>query len=132
MTFRSKPKGDWLLPNDILFNWPVNGSVVPSPRETKRQPNYRAKVRKVKKLTFCCEKYDPVWLRRFLKKSGSGYEAKPKRNFVDVSPSHCVPFVSMVRNRPSRRCGMKPRRSLPHPKVDKPRPPKVVHIFMKT
>ena len=127
MTSRSKPKGDWLLPSDVLFNWPVNETAAPKPIETKRQPYYKAKVRKVQKLTFLCEKYDPVWLRRFLKKSGSGYEATPKRKFNDVSPSPCAPFVSMLRHRPSRRCGMKPRRSFPfpHPKVDKPRPPKV-------
>ena len=125
MTSRSKPKGDWLLPNDVLFNWPLNGSAAPKPIETKRQPTSKAKVRKVQKLTFLCEKYDPVWLRKFLKKSGFGYEAKPKRQFNDLSLSPFAPFVSMVRHRPSRRCGMRPRRSN-HPKVDKPRPAEVV------
>ena len=127
MTFRSKPKVDWLLPNDVLFNWPLNGSAAPKPIETKRQPTSKAKVRKVQKLTFLCEKYDPVWVRRFLKKYGSGHAVNPKRKCIDVPPIPCAPFVSMVRHRPTRRCGMKPRRSFhfPHPKVDKPRPPMV-------
>ena len=131
MSCRSEPKS-WLLPNDILFNWPVSSSVVPKPEESMRPPNCKAKVRKVQKLTFLCEKYDPVWMRRFLKKSGSGYEAKPKRESRNVPSSPSVPYVSMVRPKPKRRCVMKPRRSpsCPPPKFDKPKetPPKVKFI----
>ena len=131
MFCRSEPKG-WLLPNDILFNWPVSSSAVPKPKENMRPPNCEAKVRKVQKLTFLCKQYDPVWLRRFLKKSGCGYVAKPERKLRNVPPCPSVPSVSMVRHRPKRRCVMKPRRSpsCPPPKFDKPKgtPPKVKFI----
>ena len=120
MSCRSKSKG-WLLPNDIVFNWPVS-SAVPKPREIKKPQQCKAKATKVQKRTFLCEKYDSVFLRRFLKKSGSRYEAKHERELRNVSPSPPPPFVSVVRHKPLRRCGMKPRRSLPcrPPKVDKP------------
>ena len=119
MSCRSEPKG-WLLPNDILFNWPVS-SAVPKPREIKKPQHCKAKAKNVQKLTFLCEKYDRVWLRGFLKKSGSRYEAKHERESRNVSPSPRPPLVSVVRHKPLRRCGMKPRRSLPcrSPKVDK-------------
>ena len=131
MSCRSEPKG-WLLPNDILFNWPVSSSVVPKPEESMRPSSCKAKVRKVQKLTFLCKKYDPVWLRRFLKKSGCGYGTKHESKLRNVPPCPSVPFVSMVRHRPKRRCEMKQRRSpsCPPPKCDKPKetPPKVKFI----
>ena len=121
LSSRSRPKGNWLSPNNILFNWPVSGSPPANPRKIMKPPLHRKKVKKVEKLTFPCEKYNPDWLRRFLKNSGSKVEPKPQRESRNVPHGPCHKRLFMVRLKPMRRCQMKPRRPLsyPLPKVNK-------------
>ena len=56
-------------PHDAIYNWSTSydrasPSTVSSPRLPKKK-------KEVKRLTFLCENYDSVWLKRFLKRSGS-------------------------------------------------------------
>ena len=56
-------------PHDAIYNWSTSyeralPSTVSSPRAPKKK-------KEVKRLSFLCETYDSVWLKRFLRRSGS-------------------------------------------------------------
>ena len=70
---RSK-KIHFYKPHDSIFNWTItNDQTSPPQIKTLRSPKRK---KEVKRLTFVCESYDSVWLKRFLKRSGVKQKAK--------------------------------------------------------
>ena len=65
--FRSK-KFFCYQPHDNIFNWPTIGNRASASNvSSQRSPK---KKKEVQRLTFLCQNYDSVWLKRFLKRSG--------------------------------------------------------------
>ena len=64
-------------PHDSIFNWTITNDQTPPPQvKTLSSPKGK---KEVKRITFVCESYDSVWLKRFLKRSGVKQKARKQR-----------------------------------------------------
>ena len=73
---RSK-KIHFYKPHDSIFNWTITNDQT-SPPQVKTLSSPKRK-KEVKRITFVCESYDSVWLKRFLKRSGVKQKASKQR-----------------------------------------------------
>ena len=84
-------------PHAAIYNWST--SYERASHSTVSSPKAPKKKKEVKRLSFLCESYDSVWLKRFLKRSGSKQKTGSKRLKTskkkqaasqDTSPEGCI------------------------------------------